>query len=172
MISTGLLSILCLLGIASGASSGWYFSRRNGRRAERVLREFGQVHTKLAEETEGIIENELDGMDVRVQEIVQQQVSLAMSEVLAAMAQAEQQKIAYAQAQAQAEELARLRAAAASRPQPGFGSPAADVGQSTAQAIAEMNERMAGLQEKMRRAGMSAPGDHWEGKGPGLPIRG
>jgi hypothetical protein len=159
MISTGLMSILWFLGIASGASSGWYFSRRNGRRVERTLREFGPAYAKLVEETEGIIENELDGMDLRIQEIVQQQVSLAMSEVLAAMAQAEQQKIAYAQAQAQAEELARLRAAAASRPQPGFGSPAADMGQSTAQAIAEMNERMAGIQEKMRRAGMPAPGD-------------
>jgi len=158
MISTGLMSILWFLGIASGASSGWYFSRRNGRRVERTLREFGPAYAKLVEETEGIIENELDGMDLRIQEIVQQQVSLAMSEVLAAMAQAEQQKIAYAQAQAQAEELARLRAAAA-RPQPGFGSPAADMGQSTAQAIAEMNERMAGIQEKMRRAGMPAPGD-------------
>jgi multidrug efflux pump subunit AcrA (membrane-fusion protein) len=158
MISTGLMSILWFLGIASGASSGWYFSRRNGRRVERTLREFGPAYAKLVEETEGIIENELDGMDLRIQEIVQRQVSLAMSEVLAAMAQAEQQKIAYAQAQAQAEELARLRAAA-SRPETGFGSPAGNVGQSTAQAIAEMNERMAGIQEKMRRAGMPAPGD-------------
>ena len=148
MISTGLIAILAALGITSGAGSGWLFSRR-GRR------QFAQTQAGWIQKTESIIEDELDALRLLVQETVQQQVNLAMSEVLAAMAEAERQKIAYAQARAQAEELDRLRsAAAANKPQPGLGQ-----GPPIAQSIAEMNERMAGLQERMRRAGMPIPGD-------------
>lgn len=148
MISTGLIAILAALGITSGAGSGWFFSRRSRRK-------LAQAQAGWIEKTEGIIEDELNALGLLVQETVQQQVNLAMSEVLAAMAEAERQKIAYAQARAQAEELDRLRsAAAANKSQPGFGQ-----GLPIAQSIAEMNERMAGLQERMRRAGMPIPGD-------------
>lgn len=138
-----LLSNVAIVGVAAAANY-WFLTRHCHRRVLSASREF----SGFAQQMRQIADAELDEIERSVAPLVQEQVSLAMSEVLAAMAEAEQQRALIVQAeaarQAQAEELARLRATAAGN---------AQQGDAVAQAITEINSRMAAFQEKMRQVG-------------------
>lgn len=155
MVSFGMIAALAALGIGSGAGSGWFFSRRYKRQMNAALKlatdNIGRAVQGLVVETQGVINSELDDLDSLVQESVQQQVSLAMSEVLGAMAAAEQQKVQLAQAQAQAAELERLRSIAQRAQQQPPQVPQVQI----TDALAEMNERMNAMAGRMRQAGVN-----------------
>lgn len=144
MVSFGMIAALAALGIGSGVGSGWIFSRRYRWQVIKALK--GHVN-----ETQDVINEELDKLESTVQEVVHQQVSLAMSEVLAAMAEAEQQKAQMAQVQAQAAELERLRAIAQRAQQQPLQVPQAQI----TGALAEMNDQMNAIVSKMRQSGLN-----------------
>lgn len=151
MVSFGMIAALAALGIGSGAGSGWFFSRRYKWQTSAMVARVQREAEETIRETEKIIDDGLDELDSMIRATVQQQVSLAMGEVLAAMAEAEQQKAQMAQAQAQAAELERLRAIAQRAQQQTLQVPQVQI----TDALSEMNERMNAMAGRMRQAGVN-----------------
>lgn len=150
MFSTA-TALAVLVGAASGAGTALLIHRILRARLIAAVRDMKQALSEYEARAESFEEEAIQFLGELCQQQVGTQVATAMSEVLGAMAAAEQQKAQMAQAQAQAAELERLRAIAQRAQQQPQQIPQVQI----TDALSEMNERMNAIAGRMRQAGVS-----------------